>query len=68
MTGNYSKWNLSGAVQACWDQIKENSRRGKFKVVLHPLVVSALTEEYPVTKIRHADRVNPRAWIEHLDS
>jgi len=31
MTGNYSKWNLSGAVQACWEKIKENSRRGKSK-------------------------------------
>jgi len=31
MTGNYSKWSLSGAVQACWDKIKENSRRGKSK-------------------------------------
>jgi len=31
MTGNYSNWNLSGAVQACWDKIKENSRRGKSK-------------------------------------
>jgi len=31
MTGNYSKWNLSGAVQACWDKIKEDSRRGKSK-------------------------------------
>jgi len=29
MTCNYS--NLSGAVQACWDKIKENSRRGKSK-------------------------------------
>jgi len=31
VTGNNSKWNLSGAVQACWDKIKENSRRGKSK-------------------------------------
>jgi len=31
MTGNSSKWNLSGAVQACWDKIKGNSRRGKTK-------------------------------------
>jgi len=31
MTGNYSKWNLSGAFQACWDKIKGNSRRAKSK-------------------------------------
>jgi len=31
MTGNFGKWNLSGAVQACWDKIKENARRGKSK-------------------------------------
>jgi len=31
MTGSYSKWNLSGAFQACWDKIKGNSRRGKSK-------------------------------------
>jgi len=31
MTGNYNRWNLSGAVQACWDKIKGNSRRGKSK-------------------------------------
>jgi len=31
MTGNYSRWNLSGALQACWDKIKGNSRKGKSK-------------------------------------
>jgi len=31
MAANYSKWNLSGAVQACWEKIKKNSRGGKSK-------------------------------------
>jgi len=36
--------------------------------VLHPLVVSAFTEEIPVTKMRDADRVSPRAWMQHSDT
>jgi len=36
--------------------------------VLHPLVVSAFTEEIPVTKMRDANRVNPRAWMHRSDT
>jgi len=36
--------------------------------VLHPLVVSAFTEEIPVTKMGDADRVNPRAWMQRSDT
>jgi len=52
---------------------KETTKRSSYMrdficSVLHPLVVSAFTEEIPVTKMRDANRVNPRAWMHRSDT